>query len=270
MSLNPQCGLWRLIIVLLAFAPAWALSSPVEKLKICVMDTELFPLWRGPGKEGLDNPGLNIDLMNIILANVELQADWVRAPFLRCLALLQNGEVDVINAASYQAAREQYGRYPFTDGALDAGKRLKFDTYHAFANIRSNVSWDGREFTHMDSLPIAVEIGASIKARLEKMQLPVVELSTAEQAFQMLKKNRVSVVVTNQNNGNKYQDKSIRQLRLAVQTKAYYLMISHQFYASHTEISEQIWAESQALQQNEYPKLLYKYDTMLPWSEGQN
>jgi len=258
------------MIVVLALFPALALSAPVEKLKICVMDTELFPLWRGPGQENQQDPGLNIELMNVILANLDLQADWLRAPFLRCLALLQSGEVDVINAASYQSAREQYGRYPFTDGAVDPGKRLKFDTYHAFVNVSSDASWDGQQFSQLGNLPIAVEIGASIKFRLQKLQLPVIELSTAEQAFQMLKRNRVSVVVTNQNNGNKYLDSSIRQLRLAVQTKAYYLMISHQFYARHTAFSELIWAESQALQDNEYPKLLYKYDTMLPWSEGQN
>jgi polar amino acid transport system substrate-binding protein len=270
MLFKPQKGPRLLVILLLVFSPVWAANPPVEKLKICLMDTELFPLWRAPGKEELQDPGLNIELMNIILANANLQADWVRAPFLRCLALLQSGEVDIINAASYQAPREQYGRYPFTDGALDPGKRLKFDTYHAFVNTSSNASWDGNEFSQLGSLPIAIEIGASIKTSLEKLKLPVIELSTAEQAFQMLKRNRVSVVVTNQNNGNKYLDKSIKQLRLAVQTKAYYLMISHQFYARHTELSEKIWAESQALQQNEYSKLLYKYDTMPPWSESQN
>lgn len=178
MLFNSLKDLCRIAIMLLVFSPAWAANPPVEKLKICLMDTQLFPLWRAPGREELQDPGLNIELMNIILTNMNLRADWVRAPFLRCLALLQSGEVDIINAASYQADREQYGRYPFTEGALDPGKRLKFDTY--------------------------------------------------------------------------------------------YLMISHQFYARNTELSEQIWAESQALQQNEYSKLLYKYDTMLLWSEGQN
>jgi polar amino acid transport system substrate-binding protein len=234
-------------------------------INTCVMDSELFPLWRKPGQEKQQNPGLNIELYDVIIKKLDLQTSWVRAPFLRCLALLQNGEVDVINAVSYQQAREQFGRYPFYKGEIDVKKRLKFDSYHAFVYTTAETQWQDGHFIELGNQAVAIEIGASIKTLLSQQNIALIELPSAGHAFGMLKKQRVAAVVTNQNNGFKYADPLIKQLPEPVQTKAYYLMISNQFYSAHKELAEQIWAESEALHISESERITHKYNQMSPW-----
>ena len=63
-------------------------------LRVCLMDTELFPLWRKPGEEDADLPGINIELQQLIAQQLGHTIEWVRAPFPRCLVLLKQNEVD--------------------------------------------------------------------------------------------------------------------------------------------------------------------------------
>ncbi|MCF2949681.1 transporter substrate-binding domain-containing protein [Paraglaciecola aquimarina] len=213
----------------------------------------------------MDSPGLNIELFNVISNRLSLKVEWVRAPFPRCLILLQNGEVDLINAVSYQKAREKYGKYPFTEGEIDISKRLKYDTYHAFVNSTDQVQWKKGKFVELGKMPVAIETGASVKNLLNRLNIDVLELPNAEHAFGMLLKKRVSAVITNVNNGYKYAHPSIKRLAEPVQNKAYYLMISNQFYQTHTELAEKIWLGSQSLHISTYQAVEDKYNKATPW-----
>jgi polar amino acid transport system substrate-binding protein len=248
----------------LLFSQVRAAQLPTN-ITTCIIDTELFPLWRKPGDEALDEPGLNIELYNIILNKLKLQATWVRAPFSRCLILLQNGEVDVINAVSYQTAREKFGRYPFKNEKIDIQKRLKFDSYHAFVHVTDDAQWLNGDFIQLSNKPVAIETGASVKSLLNKLNIQVLELPHPEHAFGMLEKQRVAAVITNSNNGNKYASAVIKKLPESVQNKPYYLMISNQFYDEYTELAERIWMESKNLHISTYQRIVGKYNTAEPW-----
>lgn len=66
-----------------------------EELRVCLIDTDLFPLWREPGGENEAMPGINIELMNAVVAPLEIKIIWERQPFARCLHSLQLERVEL-------------------------------------------------------------------------------------------------------------------------------------------------------------------------------
>lgn len=230
-----------------------------------MIDNELFPLWRSPGNERVEAPGLNVDLMHFISNKLGIKIHWVRAPFARCLRLLQHNEVDILNVASYNVEREQFGLYPKKEGTIDISRRFKYDSYAAFVKKDSNITFDGERFEHLDEQPVAVEIGASVIHSLEKMDLKLVKLPEVEHAFNMLFANRVSLVVTNQHNGAKFLDRNVKRLSPNVVDKPYYLMFSRQFYRDNQPLAESVWSASGEMQESYYSSKVAYYYSLQTW-----
>ncbi|MFC3094021.1 hypothetical protein DRW07_11110 [Alteromonas sediminis] len=256
------------LILMLILPNACASAAPPKTVKVCMMDSELFPLWRKPGQEDKINPGINIELQKQIMDAVKLQIEWVRAPFPRCLVMLRHNEVDLFNAASYSPDRELYGVYPKDNGQIDITKRLKTDSYYAYVRRKASLTWSSDNFVPSPSKPIAIEIGASIRSKLNDLNIPIYEVSRVEQAFGMLEKGRVSAVVTNQFNGYIYQSDDIIELNPAVQSKFYYLISSHQFNNEYPVLMRQIWSQSEQVRKESFKRLLDKYAGLTSWHEN--
>lgn len=253
-----------MLCLLIASTLSTVQATP-HMLRVCLMDTELFPLWRKPGEEDADRPGINIELQQLIAQQLGHTIEWVRAPFPRCLVLLKQNEVDVLNVASYSADREVYGRYPKDDGSIDVARRLKSDRYNAYVLQKDEVSFDGSNFYNLQNKPIAIEIGASIRNFLNDKNIPVYEVSRVSQAFGMLNLGRVSAVVTNQFNGLSYTSDKVIELPIAVRNRAYFLVISHQFYQRYPDFSEQLWKSSEIVREAHYRQLMQRYTTSESW-----
>ncbi|WP_026376720.1 substrate-binding periplasmic protein [Aestuariibacter salexigens] len=234
-------------------------------VRTCLMNNDLFPLWRAPGEESSSLPGINIELHEAIAEELGFVIEWVRAPFPRCLVLLRNHEVDMFNVASYRADREKYGKYPTRDGDIDHARRLKSDTYEAFVIDKGAVDWNGDAFTVHDRLPVAIEIGASIRSWLNERNTRVYEVSRPQQAFDMLARGRVAAVITNQFNGIPYLDKGVTQLMPSISEKSYFIMIADEFYEHHPLLSEQVWDVSKIVRERIYGQLLVKYSNLNGW-----
>ena len=258
--------MFRLCIVLFFIILPSAFAEPLpNKVRVCLIDSELFPLWRKPGDEEFDNPGINIELQQSIALEFGHEIEWIRAPFPRCLVLLRQNEVDMLNVASYNADRERYGHYPKNNGAIDDTRYLKPDSYYAYVMADSNVTWNGKEFNDIQNLPVAIEIGASIRTFLNEIDISVYELSRASQGFGMLTRGRVAAVVTNQFEGSKYESDDIVALQPVVKKKEYYLMVSREFYALYPELSERIWSYSANVRQAKYNSLITRYGQLNSW-----
>lgn len=266
LSFRPKGIMLKLIIYAFLIVSLQAISQPMPNtVRVCLMDTELYPLWRKPGNETLPNPGVNIELQQYIADELGHRIDWVRAPFARCLALLRQNEVDLVNVASYNADRERYGHYPKKDGQLDIERHFKRESYFAFRLPESEFSWDGKSFSNPSKLPIAIEIGASIRTFLNEKEIAVYEVSRASQAFGMLTRGRVVAVVTNQFQSIEYQSDAIEVIQPAVSNKEYYIMISKQFYGNYPEYSEQIWTLSGLIREKHFVQLLEHYSDEKEW-----
>lgn len=240
------------------------ISQP-RTMRVCTISSELFPLWRGPGKETALFPGVNIELLYNITNPMEIDISWERAPFARCLLYLKSGKVDVINVASYKKEREEYGVYPLKNDRIDVSRRFKFDSYYAFVHNHSDAFYKSGRIQNLSSLPVAVEIKAAIIPMLEDMKLNLIQLPKAEFSFSMLEKDRVSAVVTNQYHGLKYADMNIRRIEPALSERAYYLLFSKQFYQNYPELVEDIWTRSGELQEHTYQQVLQKYASLPGW-----
>lgn len=250
----------------LGFSPHTS-AQEVHKLRVCLMSSDLFPLWRKAGSENLEYGGINIDLMRAIFVDMDIELEWERAPFARCLHYLQSGTVDVLNVASYRKEREVYGVFPKTNGKIDTSRRFKYDTYYAFVKRGSEVIFTGEEFLNTLGLPIAVEVKASVIPLLESYHLDLLTQPSSELAFEMLKIDRVAAVVTNQYNGLKYSTKNIRRIEPPVVEKPYYLVFSKQFYEANTNLAERIWFLSGQLQARKYQNILQRYASLSYWPE---
>lgn len=260
---KPLVAFW--LILLATVQPVTAKDAVIGSLKVCMISSDLFPLWRKPGQENQSFGGVNIDMMREIAGPLNLRLEWVRAPFARCLYFLQSGAVDVLNVASYSREREQYGVFPTINGEIDTSRRFKLDTYYAFVTKHSKVTFNGEEFSHLSNRPIATEIKASVIPRLLAMGVELLQQPQAEFSFLMLARGRVSAVVTNQYNGLKYMREGIKRLEPAVQEKPYYLLFSRQYYHQHQDKVEQMWRMSGQMQSHRYPQILQQYASMPHW-----
>ncbi len=265
-KLTPMVFCYLLLLMVTLKTPqATAADASTGSLRVCMISSELFPLWRKPGDEGKPYPGINIEMMRNITDQLGLRIKWERAPFARCLLYLQTNKVDAVNVASYKPEREKYGVYPKIGGKLDISRRFKFDTYYAFVKTAAEANYDGERFYNLAPLPIAVEIKASIIPQLQAMGLELLQQPEAKLSFKMLERNRVSAVVTNQYYGLKHADMDIRRLEPALSEKAYFLVFSKEYYAQHTDLVERIWFISGQMQAHLYQQTLQKYASLPGW-----
>jgi polar amino acid transport system substrate-binding protein len=54
----------------------------------------------------------------------------------------------------------------------------------------------------------------------------------------------------------------VEKIAITLDTKAYYLMLSHQFVAQDPERADRLWARVGKLRQDRMPELLRKYSTV--------
>jgi polar amino acid transport system substrate-binding protein len=263
---------FALVLCLLSLLQSGRLSAETnvsEKIKTCVIDSDLFPLWQAPRKEHSQFPGINIELFNQISKQLKFEIDWVRAPFARCLALLSAGEVDIVNAASFKTEREKFGLYPRKRAEVDTSKRLKYDTYKAFVRQNSQIAWDGNKFENLQQGLLLIEIGASIGSLLKNLDLNVQEIASVDRSFLMLSLGRAEVVVTNAYNRPNNLD-NIRIVSPEIISKPYYLMISTQFYRQNPDLSERMWQASAELQAEQHDIIVERYRGKTSWDDLNN
>ncbi len=244
-----------------------AVAPPPTKLRTCMMDIDLFPYWRGEGELHKTPSGINVDMQRRIFARLGIAIEWVRAPFVRCLRMLHTHEVDLINAASFRPEREAFGLYPQKGGRVDVSRRLKSNSYVAYVTKGSDIGWDERGFSSSRPVIVAIERGASIASELDRVGANYLQLNSAAQAFTMLRRNRVNVVVSSDAFGLKYADDSMTRLMTPIRTKHYYLMAARGLYAVHPRLVEQIWDISGELVQRDLDDIMKQYQGLGDWPD---
>lgn len=216
------------------------------RLTFCYEDKESFP-WVMP-----DGSGLNLLLLKQVAATLELQVSWVAVPWRRCLSGLERGVYDGAFAASYMSERLVHGAYPLdSDGRVDESKRLHTQAYALYSRKDNAVGWNGSEFRQLQG-SIGTLSGFSIVDFLRLRGAAVVESSRDPEALlYMLATRRVQAVALQALRadhvleGNAELAAVIDKASLPLETKAYYLMLSHQLQQHQPQLAEQIWAEIQ-------------------------
>jgi polar amino acid transport system substrate-binding protein len=237
-------------------------GQPVH-FRFCYQDTELFPNYIGRSSaKPTENPGVHIELLELITSEAGASVSYMRYSWNRCLALLKAGKVDSL-IASYNTSRAAIAAYPFKDGALNTDQRITTSGYYLYHQGTTPL-WDGKNFLK-PNIVIAAPLGYSIAADLKAKNLKVMEASTTEQLLSLLYINRIDAVAAPgstadaiiRREANRYSGivKDIPPLKQS----PYFIIFSHGFYAHNKKLVETIWKTSETIRQSHRQALVEKY-----------
>ncbi len=223
---------------------AAAVSADGSALKLCYEDQDSYPWVLSDGS------GLNLQLLGLVEQALRLHFEFVPVPWNRCLAGLERGFYDGAFASSYKAERLAIGRYPLdADGRLDERKRLHTSIYALYRRKDSQVGWNGKAFRQLDGR-IGSLSGFSIVDFIREHGAEVDETSRDPLALlQMLGHARVQAAALQSLRADFLLQAhpqlaaTIEKVKLPLEEKAYYLMLSNAYVGANPAMAEVIWAE---------------------------
>lgn len=223
---------------------AAAASADGSALKLCYEDQDSYPWVMSDGS------GLNLQLLGLVEQALALRFEFVAVPRNRCLAGLERGTYDGAFASSYKAERLAIGRYPMdAHGRLDERKRLHTSSYALYRRSGGSPGWDGTRFHRLDGR-IGSLSGFSIVDFIRAYGAEVDETSRDPLALlQMLRHARVQAAALQSLRADfllrahPQLAATIEKVKLPLEEKAYYLMLSNAYVGANPAMAEVIWAE---------------------------
>ena len=149
------------------------------------------------------------------------------------------------------------------DGKPDESARVFSQSYVFYRLKGSAFSWDGRTVSGLGDGSIGFNSTFSIGAELNRWGLKTEDAKTTEQNFQKLSMGRIMAFAMQEQAADSYLASrpmhDVEKIAIPLETKSYYLMLSHQFVAQDPERAERLWAKLGKLRQDKMPGLLRKY-----------
>jgi polar amino acid transport system substrate-binding protein len=211
-------------------------------------------------------PGITVELLKMVENRVGIQFQFDRAPWKRCLYMVEHGLADATFHASYKPARAEFGVYPTRNEGLDPTRAIYKNAYVFYALKGSGVRWDGKALSNV-SRPVGTQLSFAIADDLRKMGYNVAEEGSVAANLDKLAAGRISVyadlesIVDNTLRNNKSPYTMIEKLQPPLKEKMYYLLISKPFAKKHSKLTERIWDAIRDVQQtNAYKEMLTKYE----------
>ncbi|WDE11331.1 transporter substrate-binding domain-containing protein [Thalassomonas haliotis] len=222
-----------------------AQAQPLE-IRLAYSDTESYPYQLGNSEKVASPPGIAVDIIKTAAENIGIRVIFVRHPNSLIFSHLHHGVIDGIFIFSYLKAREVFGVYPMKAGVPDIDKRITQISYFLYRTKEGKLDWDGGGFTPK-GMSVATQSAFSIVDMLCAHDLAVAEVKGIEQLYRLLKSGRVDAVATQDILLEPYikaqQIKDIERDWPPLETRDYYLMLSHQFYEKYPQIAEKLWQE---------------------------
>ena len=213
-------------------------------------------------------PGASIEIIKLLEKKLDVQFQFIRMPWTRCLVEMEGNRVDGVFNASFKAERLKQGRYPLKEGKVDPEQRLTINAYAFYKLKDSPVEWDGEKFLNLSSR-IGVVLGYSAGETLKAKGFTLDEATNTKSNFEKLLYKRVSVVIDSpfkadflmSQEPEKY--KEVVKLSVPFEVKPYYVMLSHQFVDKQPQLAEALWGTLAKLRETEEVKKIYeKYNQL--------
>lgn len=238
----------RFILYMFVFCCLAVQGEAKTPFTVAYGDKGTPPYYNGDGNRvPREQPGIVIDLLNMIAKELDLDIKYVRLPWKQVLNSLENNTADAIFDASFNEDRQKLGRYPLDEaGAPDAEKSLYRRSYVLFTKDPGAVEWDGKGLK-TDGRAIAAKEGFSILKDLKKYGVPRTEVKSRRIGFGQVKQGKLAGFADLEIEGmgflegHKERYVNIHKIRRPLKTKAYFLMISHGFYKRYPELAEKVW-----------------------------
>ncbi|MEA2102307.1 MAG: transporter substrate-binding domain-containing protein, partial [Thermodesulfobacteriota bacterium] len=212
-----------------------------------------------------ENPGVTVEVLQLVGQRLDLDITFIRQPWKRCLVSLQEGSADLLFTASYKEKRKKFGLYPMKNGEVDESRRITNTTYSFYVPKGTTIPWDGKTLGDLNG-PVGAPAGYSIVEDLKKLGAKVDESPATLNDFQKLNAGRLAAVAALEGAGDFELRKhpnlatTIEKINPPIKTKAYYVMISHQFNAKNPELAQKIWNEIAKIRDSkEMPAIMDKY-----------
>ena len=232
------------IFLICLLCPAFA--SAQKTIQIGFNNVDSFPYFLGKGEQLSSPPGISIDLINHVSAQLSLDINYLRMPGQRVLQNLKRGDLDAAFIFSYKEARQEFGVYPMKDGKVDASMRMDTLSYVLYRPVSSRLEWNGSGFEKLDG-SLAAKLNYSIVADIKKTGVDVIEGRSTAQLFEMLTAGHVSGVVDQEAIADAYLQKTqknqFEKAKRPLAEKHYYLIFSHSFAEENPQLIKTIWSQ---------------------------
>lgn len=256
-----------LLISLALCAPAGAknlarasASASTPVLKVCMSD-EPHPPWRLAGPNGgAVRQGLDFAFLDELHQRTQVTLEIVFLPGTRCLRSLETGEQDAMFAISHLPEREAQVRYPGPPGQPDTSRAVRQIEYAWYVPKNSALRWDGVQLKGLrPTNRVGVQRGYAISARLRAQHLPLEEgPASVLRNLEMLQRGRFSALAVHGQAAEAVLAhrpdlrQTLHRLRPELESRAYYLVFSHQFVAAHEARANELWQAALSVRDSEH------------------
>jgi polar amino acid transport system substrate-binding protein len=262
---NIRNAVWSVLIsgsVAVFFAPTPVVAEIVT-LRMCYEDQPYFPFLGEIGNDDDDYPGILLEHINQAIGQLSLTSTMIRAPWKRCLKMLEHNEVDATFAAIYTPERERFARFPMANGKPDSARAIQHVEYPVFSRNQRPDIWDGKSFSSTN-LVVAAPLGYVAAEMLKKsghdpdFNVPLVD------GLKLVAKDRLDGFVVERFIGLKTMEFLKLSDELRPSGKPYlvadwFVILSHGFYKKYPELSEQFWTEIGMSRTRNNRQLIKKY-----------
>ncbi len=211
------------------------------------------------------NPGIEIELYQLVAEILSLDVRLERRPWNLCLHLIEQNKVDGIFPASFKSSRTKIGTYPMKNGKVDTTRKTRNNGYFLYKLKKDPIHWDGHEFKNVSGL-VGIPLGWSIAEDLKPKYHFIREETVNRKTPKLLIHKRLQGFVCLETVFDAYLEKypndygNIEKVKPPIWEKPYYLMLSHKFTRNRPKLAEQIWDTIKAVKQTKrYSSIVKRY-----------
>jgi len=235
-------------------------AMATETLRAAYEDKSLPPYYTGT--DGVDPvlPGFSVELLREAAKAVDIEIQFVRMPWVRCLKSLERGEVDLTFNSSFKEDRLVAGVYPMVGNKPDASRRIATISYVLYRLKGAPVAFTGNSITGLDG-PVGAPAGYSIIEDLNKIGVKTEEAADTLTNFKKLASKRIPAVAAQDVHGDALLPDfpTIERVSPPLASKDYFVMASHQAYDTRRELIERLWAKLAEVRERRAAAVYAKY-----------
>lgn len=259
----------RLCILVAALAIGIAIAPGVAAetvLRVVYPETENSPRIAERGTVvPADKPGTTIELLRMAAQKAGVTLELTRAPWKRCLYLVENAYVDATFHASYTEERARYAVYPSKGGRPDAGRAVFVSRYALYVMKGARIGWDGRSLSNV-SQPLGTLSGNAVAEDIKRLGGTVEMAPGVRSNMEKLKTGRIAAYVEIEGVADDFladyraEFAEIEKLPIPFEEKPYYVVLSKPFYEKNPQLSEAFFDAIRDVQASAaYRRMLLKY-----------
>lgn len=230
----------RALLVLLSLI--WACAASAREVRLCVDGNDWAP-YTYP-----DHDGTLQKRLRQVAAQQGDRVTFRALPWLRCLSMVESGELDGVLALPGVPAKAEHFALPMIDGHIDDSRAAGIGVLVLLRRADSGVTWDGSHLTGLQGKVGYVMGYDGIAARLDELGIPSSgEYHSAGQDMMALLAGRTNVMATYA------QDAAVLLAMPAYRGKlvlldpplghvSYFLGFNKEFQARERERTEALWS----------------------------